>query len=401
MITAFTGPLAADKFYYNVTWRWGFGIFCVILPFVAIPMFTILKVNLARAKKAGLLVEVPSGRTLGQSIWHYFREFDSEFISPDSRSILILPVVGVFLFASSFTVFLLPFTLADTAPQGWKTPYIIAMIVVGFCGLVAFGFYETYFARAPFLDINLLANRTVIGACLLDMTYQISYYCWASYFTSFLQVVNNLTLAQAGYVSNTFDVVSGLLLFFVGFAIRKTGYFKWLLCGAIPLYILGQGLMIYFRQPGVGIGYIVMCQIFIAVGGSCFIICEQVAILAASDHQHIAAVMALLYVVGNIGGAIGNAICGAIWTNTFPVALARYLPEESIGDLDEIYSDLATQLSYEVGSATRIAIQEAYGYAQKRMLIAGTVVIAFNLLWLLLIKNIDLRKVAQVKGTVF
>lgn len=275
------------------------------------------------------------------------------------------------------------------------------MIVVGFCGLVAFGLYESYLARHPFLDVNLLANRTVIGACLLDMTYQISYYCWASYFTSFLQVVNDLTLAQAGYVSNTFDVVSGLLLFFVGFAIRKTGHFKWLLYGAVPLYVLAQGLMIYFRRPNQNIGYIVMCQIFIAIGGSCFIICEQVAILAASDHQHIAAVLALLYVVGNIGGAIGNAICGAIWTNTFPVALARYLPEESIGDIDAIYSDLDMQLSYEVGSATRIAIQEAYGYAQQRMLIAGTVVIAFAFVWILMIRNIDLRKVPQVKGTVF
>ena len=115
------------------------------------------------------------------------------------------------------------------------------MIVVGFVTLASFGLYESFLAPVPFLNVHLLANRTVIGACLLDVTYQISYYCWNSYFTSFLQVVNNLTLAEAGYVGSTFDVVSGVLLLFVGFLIRKTGHFKWLLYVAVPLYIFAQG----------------------------------------------------------------------------------------------------------------------------------------------------------------
>lgn len=94
--------------------------------------------------------------------------------------------LGVFLFAAGLTLFLLPFTLADTAPEGWKTGYIIAIIVVSFLLLVVFGLYEIFLARALFLNVNLLENRTVIGVCLLDLTYQISYYCWASYFISFL-----------------------------------------------------------------------------------------------------------------------------------------------------------------------------------------------------------------------
>lgn len=291
--------------------------------------------------------------------------------------------------------------MADTAPNGWASGYIIAMIVVGLLVLVFFGFYEYFLAKAPFFAVNLLANRTVIGACLLEMTYQISYYCWNSYFTSFLMVVNNLTLAEAGYVSDTFDVVSGILLLGVGVLIRKTGYFKWLLYIAVPLYVFAQGLMIYFRRPDQSIGYQVMCQIFIAMGGSIFILIEQVAILASSDHQHVAAVLALLYVVGNMGGAIGNAICGAIWTNTFPQALARYLPESAQANLADIYGDLDTQLSYALGSPERIAIQDAYGYAQMRMLAAGTGIMGLGFIWILFFKNINVAKIKQTKGTVF
>jgi len=108
-----------------------------------------------------------------------------------------------------------------------------------------------------------------------------------------------------------------------------------------------------------------------------------------------------VYVVGNIGGAIGNTVCGTIWTNTFPQALMHYLPEEGSESFDDIYGDLATQLSYEVDSETRIAIQMAYGYAQERMLIAGTAIMSLSFIWIILIQNINVSKVAQVKGTVF
>jgi len=275
------------------------------------------------------------------------------------------------------------------------------MIVVGLVVLCLFGLHEAFLARSPFLSVHLLTDRTIIGACLFAFTYQVSYYCWASYFTSFLQVVNNLSISNAGYVSSTFDVVSGMLLLGVGFIIRKTGYFRWLLFIAVPLYVFAQGLMIYFRRPGQSIGYILMCQIFIAMGGSVFIICQQIAILAASDHQHIAAVLALLSVVGNVGGAVGNTVSGAIWTNTFGPALERYLPASAQGELENIYNDLSVQLSYEVGTPTRRGIQDAYGYAQERMLIAGTVIMGFSFIWILMIKNINLAKFQQTKGLVF
>lgn len=73
--------------------------------------------------------------------------------------------------------------------------------------------------------------------------------------------------------------------------------------------------MIHFRQPNQYIGYIVMCEICICVGGSVLILVVQVEVLGAVDHQHVAAVVASLYVTGTVGGAIGNTISGALWTN--------------------------------------------------------------------------------------
>ncbi|KAK4150832.1 major facilitator superfamily domain-containing protein [Chaetomidium leptoderma] len=387
IITAFAGPKAAEDFLNNISWRWGFGCFAIIFPVVASPLYFVLKFNLRKAQKEGVVVtDNTSDRTWLQSIWYYVVEFDT---------------LGVVLFSIGLTVFLLPFTLAAEAPNGWASGYIIAMIVVGFVVLCAFILYEWFLAPTPMLNFAILSDRTVIGTCLLGATYQISYYCWANYFTSFLQVVNNLSVAEAGYVSNTFNVVSGVLLLLVGFSIRKTGLFKWLLYIAVPLYVLAQGLMIYFRRPDQSVGYLVMCEVFISIGGSIFIIIQQVAILAAVDHQHVAVALALLYVVGTTGGAIGATVSGSVWTNTFRKALETNLPEAALPDLDAIYSDLETQLSYAIGSLERVAIQASYGYAQTRMLAAGTSFMVLAFVGALLIRNINVSKIQQVKGMVF
>ena len=51
----------------------------------------------------------------------------------------------------------------------------------------------------------------------------------------------------------------------------------------VPLYTLGEGLMIYFRKPGHSVGWIVFTQILIAIGGSSFTIVQQVAVLAVGS----------------------------------------------------------------------------------------------------------------------
>ncbi|KAJ5143845.1 uncharacterized protein N7515_002632 [Penicillium bovifimosum] len=386
MITAFAGPKAAEGFYEKISWRWAFGAFSIIFPVVASPLYFILKSQLKKAQKTGVLVKEPSGRTILQSIWFYSKEFD---------------LLGVILFSVGLTVFLLPFSIASFAPKGWGSGYIIAMIVIGFVMLAVFLAWELLLAPTPMFNFSLLTDRTVVGALCLSATYQLSYYCWNNYYTSFLQVVNDLSIAEAGYVSNTFDVVSGFLLLGTGFIIRKTGRFKWLLYIAVPLYIFAQGLMIYFRRPNQSVGYLVMCQIFISIGGSVFILIQQLAVLAAADHQHVASALALVYVVGTVGHAAGSTICAAIWTNTFYKALLTRLPESAIGNIDAIYSDLGTQMSYPVGSPARLAIQGAYAYSQTRMLAVGVGFMGLCFFWTLLIRNIDLKKVPQVKGTVF
>lgn len=310
-------------------------------------------------------------------------------------------VLGIFLIAAGLVLFLLPFNLAASAADSWRSAHIIAMLVVGIVCLVAFVVVERFVSPKPFIPFHLLANRTVLGACVLGFSWQIAYYCWASYFGSYLQVVFDLSISTSGYITSIYDVVAAVWMFPVGYLIRRTGYFKWILLIGVPLYTLGEGLMIYFRKPGTSIGWVVFCQILIALGGSSFTCIQQVAVLSAGSHNDAAAMLALLGLFGYFGGAVGNSVSGAIWTNTLPEYLQRYLPAEALPEWEAIYGDLALQLSFPMGDPTREAVMLAYAEAQSRMLIAGTSIMGLALVCVLLIRNIKVSEIEQVKGVIF
>lgn len=306
----------------------------------------------------------------------------------------------MFLLSAGFILFLLPFTIAASSDDQWRSGYIIAMLVLGFVLIVVFALWERFGASVPVVPWKLLKSPCVMGACLTAATYQISYACWNSYFTSYLQVVYDISKSKAGMINNIFNVVSGIELFLVGILIRWSGRYKWVFLWGIPLYILGVGLLIYFRQPNHSLGYIIMCQIFMSLGGGVIIGGQQVSVVATVSHDEVASAMAVLSLIATIGGAIGNSISGGIWTNTFPEKLQQLLPDSAKDQWQAIYEDIEVQLSYAVGSPEREAIINTYASSQKLMLIAGTCIMGLALIWMTMLKNVNLKKSDQVKGMV-
>jgi MFS family permease len=381
-----TGPLSA-AFLAGPGWRWCFGAFAIITPVISFPLYALFIWNYSKAVKAGLMpTRAGSGRTTLQSIKHYAVEFD---------------VFGLLLIVAGLALFLLPFSIYSAQTDGWRSPMIICMIVFGFLLMVAFTIWEKYFAPVTFIPYDLLKDRTVLGACILSAVLFIQFYIWDSYFSSFIQVVNNLNLTQTGYIVNIYSIGACFWALIAGWWIRVTGKFKAIaLYFGVPLTILGVALMIHFRQPDVNIGYIIMCQIFIALAGGTLVICEQIAVMAATSHQYIAVVLAIEGMFSSVGGAIGSTVAGAIWTGVFPVKLEEYLPEDSKDLVSTIYGDLYAQLSYEVGSPVRDAINQAYGDAQRLMLIASSVILVAGLASVFVWRDINVKHFKQVKGTV-
>ncbi|EGV63771.1 Siderochrome iron transporter 2 [Yamadazyma tenuis] len=388
--TAFTGPLAAQSFLTTGGWRWAYGAFAIIQVFVFVPLAVVFKFYEKKAEKLGQIKKNPSGRTIIQSIVHYIHDFD---------------VVGAFILMAAFILFLLPFSLEQYGRAQYKSATFIAMVVIGVCLFPVFAIWEKFFARTHFVRWELFKKRTVVGACCLAAILYFSFYCWDLYYVYFVTVVYNLSTSDAGYMGQIYNVGSCFWGVVFGVWIRYTKHFKYTcLCFGLPLMFLGAGLMIRFRGQDSNIGYIIMCQIFIAFAGGTMVIGEDMAVMAAADQDGIPMMLALIGLFSSVGGSIGYAVAAAINANVFVDALTKALPAAQKDQAYTIYlGGVTTQTNatlYPVGSEARDAINYAWGQTQRDGAIAATCILVLAIPAIAVWKNYNVDK-KQIKGTVF
>lgn len=299
---------------------------------------------------------------------------------------------------AAFCLFLLPFTLVSYAPQGWKTPYILAMIVLGLLLFPVFVIWEAKFTPVPFLQWKYLKEPTIIGSCALYGIMFISIFIWNAYFQSYLLVVHRQSITHAGYILNSFSLASSTFSPVVAFIISYTGNFKWTAYAGVPIVILGTALLLPFRTPDANPGVIALTQVIVGIGTGIFAICAQLAVMVPVTHQEIAAVVALWGLFGSFGSSIGFAIAGAMWNNILPTQLYERLPEASKMNATLIFGDIATQISFLDGTPERDAVVGAYQHVMRLMLITGVCLVPFCLASIYLWKNVNVRKLEEEKG---
>ncbi|KAH0035365.1 MFS general substrate transporter, partial [Aureobasidium melanogenum] len=368
----------------TIGFRWGFGIWAIIYPIVCAPLFWLMWQNMKKAEKQGLIPKYDSGRTWEQSVYYYAVQFD---------------VIAILLIATGLSLFLLSFSLYSYQAEQWKSPMIICFLVFGIILMFTFSFWEAKVAPVTFIPWHLMKDRTVIFTFAMVAAIYSGYNIWYDYFYSMLIVVFNTSVRDATYILNIYTIGATFWCLVVGVVIRYNGRLKWIaLYFGLPVNLLGVGLLIYFRHPDTNIGFIVMCQIFIAFGGGTLVICEQMTVMAISAQQNIPAILAFEFMIANIGSSIGSAIAAAMWTGLFPTNLAEYLPASALPDLQSIYGDLTIQSSYAVGSPERDGINKAYGETQKLMCVASTCLYATIILWVSLWREINVKGMKQTKG---
>ncbi|KAH9886120.1 MFS general substrate transporter [Xylariomycetidae sp. FL2044] len=386
LITTFIGPVIARAFYERSSWRWAFGTSAVLFFMLSLPVLSILVLNTRRARIMGLLP-----KTSKAGPWNMNRV---------RRSLVDIDATGMFLMTAGLTLILVPLSLSgstETTHRGLHSTS--TSLLIGILSLILFIFHERRTER-PLLKFSLLFSRNVAGACLLSIAIFVAYFAWDGYYTSYLQVVHDLTITEAGYVGHIYGIGSCIWTVVVGYLIRRSDRFKWIAVAALPVHLLGGLFLIIFRRPDTNLAWIIMSQILITIGGSTLVVCEQMAVMSVATHAELASALALLSLASYIGSAMGSSLSGAIWNTTLPEALAELLPEMSPGELASIGSDLKKQLSYPMGSHVRSAIIVAYDRSQVRMCVAGMLVSLLEIVAVLLWKDVRVSQSKQVKGTV-
>ncbi|KLU92390.1 hypothetical protein MAPG_11336 [Magnaporthiopsis poae ATCC 64411] len=274
------------------------------------------------------------------------------------------------------------------------------------CGpllLVAFAAWETRWTPVKFIPTHLLTDRTVFfaGATVLFVFFLSA--AWNSWFTSILLVTFNQRVSSTTCITNIYRAGSCLSALAIGYLIRRSGQFRWVaLWFALLLTTLGVGLIIRFRTPDAAdsISGIVTTQMLIALAGGPLVLTAEIAIITPLDHQHVAAIVAILDLFGGLGTALGSTVATAVWANVFPAALGLRLPAAVLPLADRIYSSIYFQLGYAWGPPTRMAIAWAYADAQQYMLIASLCLLAVAWLSVLLRRDVRVDELKQTKSNV-
>jgi hypothetical protein len=184
--------------------------------------------------------------------------------------------------------------------------------------------------------------------------------------------------------------------------IKYTRHYKYFVTAGSCIYLLGIGIMIRYRVQESSVAQIVGTQIAIGIGGGMVNVPAQLGVQASVGHGDVAAATVMFLTIINIGGAVGSAISGAVWTTNIPRKLALYLPPGAQGDAATIFASLLTATDlYPVGTPERIAINRSYQETMNILLIIAACFCAPLLPLSLLMRNYRLDQIDQkVTGTV-
>ncbi|KAB8291531.1 hypothetical protein EYC80_006333 [Monilinia laxa] len=388
MVTVWVGAPIADKILKTTTWRWGYGLWCIILPAVFLPLALSLFLNNRKAKRAGLTAASPL-KGLGpisivKTLWND------------------LDIGGMILLSAAFALILIPLTIASKASNGWSSPIIIIMMVLGVVCLATFPVWEsiTKVAPHPLIPLDLLKSRTFCAACGIGFFYFMAFFLSVQpYFYSYLLVVQDLSIPAAGHVTQVFSFTATISAVAVSFLIKYTKYYKpYIVAGAL-IYLMGIGLMYYYRQENSYIAQIIGTQIAVGIGGGMLNVPAQLAVQASiPSHQNVAVATAVYMTCVEMGGAVGSAIAGVLWGHDIPKKLAEY---STTLDSEAVYNSINNALAYPMGTPERIAINRAYQETMHKLLVVALCVSVPVVFLSLMIKNAKLDAGEdKVKGRV-
>ncbi|KAI0691091.1 drug:h+ antiporter [Cerioporus squamosus] len=356
IINAFIGSNVATSVLEHAGWRWGYGMFAILVPASLSPLIVTLFWAERKAKKIGLLhapplrpdvaeppVQVPFLRTWWTKSWTFAQQLD---------------IVGLLLVGTSVALILLPLTLARSAKDGWNNPSMIAMLVVGCVLLPAIAFWEFKFARRPILARRFLTNRTVVFAAWIGFFDFVSFYLTQTYLYSFILITKDWSLINATYFNQTQSVALTVFGIAAGVLMRYCHRYKLILIIGLCIRLFGVGLMIHSRGAQASDAEVVWTQILQGFGG-------RPARRHGHDDRH-----GPLWT--EIGGGVGSALAGAIWTNTMPEKLADHLPNVNATERAELFGSITSITALPYDDPTRQGVIAAYSDVMKIMLIAAT-----------------------------
>ncbi|WP_431824975.1 MDR family MFS transporter [Burkholderia sp. F1] len=292
--------------------------------------------------------------------------------------------MGAAFLAIALTCVIL-FTSEGGSLLPWSSPQLWMTLVLGVVAIGGF-VYEERLAAEPIMPLALFRHRTFVLCSLIGFVVGIALFGSVTFIPLYLQVVKGSTPSQAGM--QLLPMMGGMLAMSVasGRLISRFGKYRVFpiagtLVGGVAMALLST---LSLATPlGTMYGYMALLGIGLGMVMPVLVLAVQNTI----DFRHMGVATSGVTLFRSIGGSLGVAAFGALFSNGLQTRLANTLPAGA-----ELPASLGPAAVHRLPDAVRDAYLHAFAGSLHVVYLAAAAVIAIAFVMAWFVEDAPLRK---------